>query len=140
MLSWKPSLEVGVARIDAQHRAIFDVAGRLEAAVGAREPATQLEMLFAFLAELAMDHFVDEERVMREVGYPLLPRHLQEHAQFKRQLAGLVSQWNAEGASRSVLVALQAFLAFWLTEHVATSDQGLRDYLRSTWPSHELPQ
>lgn len=140
MLSWKPSLEVGVARIDAQHKAIFEIAGRLEAAVGAREPATQLEMLFAFLAELAMDHFLEEERLMREIGYPLLPRHLQEHAQFKRQLARLVSQWNAEGASRAVLVALQAFLAFWLTEHVATSDPGIRDYLRSTWSADAPPR
>ena len=131
MLAWEPSLAVGVVEIDAQHQALFDIASRIEAAATARESVGDLEELFSALAERAIDHFADEERVMREVGYPLLPRHLQEHAFFKRQLAGLVSQWNTEGGSPAVLMALRGFLALWLTEHVTSSDQGIRAFLRS---------
>jgi hemerythrin-like metal-binding protein len=115
--------------IDAQHQALFDIAARIEAAATARGSVGHLEELFSALAERALDHFADEERIMREVGYPLLPRHLQEHAFFKRQLARLVSQWNTEGASQAVLVALRGFLALWLAEHVASSDQGIRAFL-----------
>jgi hemerythrin len=131
MLAWKPSLAVGVVEIDAQHQALFDIAGRIEAVVTARESANGLEELFSALAERAMDHFAVEERVMREVGYPLLPRHMQEHAFFKRQIASLVSQWNTEGASPAVLLAMRGFLALWLTEHVTSSDQGIRAFLRT---------
>jgi hemerythrin len=130
MLAWTPSLAVGIAEIDAQHEALFDIAGRIEAAATARESVGHLEELFSTLAENAMDHFADEERVMREVGYPLLPRHTQEHAFFKRQLAMLVSQWNAEGASQAALMALRGLLALWLAEHVTSSDQGIRAFLR----------
>ena len=132
MLVWKPSLELGVAEIDAQHKALFEVAGRFSAAVEARESGAVLEELFAFLAEYALDHFAAEERLMREVGYPELAQHIQEHTLFKRQLASLVPQWSSEGASPAVLMALRGFLELWLTEHVTTSDQRIGDYVRNS--------
>jgi hemerythrin len=132
MLVWKPSLELGVAEIDAQHKALFEVAGRFSAAVEARESVAVLEELFAFLAEYALDHFAAEERLMREVGYPELAQHIQEHTLFKRQLASLVPQWSSEGASPAVLMALRGFLELWLTEHVTTSDQRIGDYVRNS--------
>ena len=132
MLVWKPSLELGVAEIDAQHKALFEVAGRFSAAVEARESVAVLEELFAFLAEYALDHFAAEERLMREVGYPELARHMQEHTLFKRQLASLVPQWSSEGASPAVLMALRGFLELWLNEHVSTTDQRIGDFVRET--------
>jgi hypothetical protein len=50
MLTWTPSLAIGVAEIDAQHKTLFERAGRSEAAVIAREPYERLEELFAFPA------------------------------------------------------------------------------------------
>ena len=131
MLAWKPSLMIGVAEVDAQHRALFEVAGRFEAAAGALKPFNHLDELFEFLAEYGLDHFAAEERVMREIGYPQLAQHMQEHALLKRQLASLVPQWSSEGASQAVLLAVRGFLELWLVEHVTTSDQLIGDYVRN---------
>ncbi len=131
MLEWKPSLMIGVAEIDAQHEDLFAVARRFMSAVEAREPVSDLEGLFAFLAEYALVHFAAEERVMREVDYPQIAQHLEEHVRFKRQLASLVPQWSSEGASQAVLMALRGFLDLWLAGHVATSDQRIGDHVRS---------
>jgi hemerythrin len=131
MLAWIPSLEIGVAEIDAQHRSLFERAGRFAAAVQAREPQDRLEELFAFLVEYALEHFAAEERYMREMGYPQLAQHIQEHAQFKRRLAALVPQWNAEGGSQALLMTVLEFLDSWLTEHVTRSDQRIAEHARS---------
>ena len=131
MIAWIPSLAIGVAEIDAQHKALFERAGRFEAAVRAREPDYRLEELFAFLAEYALEHFTAEEEFMREVSYPRLVEHIQEHREFKRRFGSLVPHWNSEGDSQAVLIALLGFLESWLTEHVTDSDQRIGDFVRS---------
>jgi len=131
VFTWATSLEIGVPEIDRQHRSLFERANTFADAVQARQSMDRLEELFAFLAEYALEHFVAEERYMREVGYPQLPQHIQEHAQFRRQLASLVPQWNMEGDSQAVLMALLGFLKSWLTEHVTGSDQRIGEFVRS---------
>ena len=128
--AWNPAFAIGIPEIDAQHEALFDRAGRFAAAVQERKPLDRLEELFAFLAEYALDHFALEERFMRKLGYPRLAEHMEEHVRFRRQLASLVPQWNTEGASQAVLMALAGFLSAWLTDHVTGSDQRIGDHAR----------
>lgn len=130
MLTWTPSLAIGVAEIDAQHQTLFERAGRFEAAVMAGEPYERLEALFAFLASYAVEHFASEERFMSGVGYPGLADHVKEHSEFKRILGSLVPQWDSEGESAAMLIALLGFLDSWLTAHVANSDQRIGDFVR----------
>ncbi len=130
MLAWTPSLTIGVAEIDAQHRALFEQAANFEAAVKAREPC-RLEELFGYLQVHARVHFEAEERLMLEVSYPRLNEHVREHSEFKRRLQSLVPHWEVEGDSSALLLALLGFLHFWLTDHVKNSDQRIEGYLRS---------
>jgi hemerythrin len=129
MFIWTPSLALGVPWIDAQHQTLFERAAKFEAAFRAGEPGYRLEELFAFLAEYAMEHFEAEERYMREVGYPQLGEHIQEHREFMRRFSSLVPQWNSEGESSGLLNALLEFLNSWLTEHVSKSDQRIGDFV-----------
>jgi hemerythrin len=131
MLTWDPSFAIGVTEIDAQHRSLFERAIRLEAAVQAGEAGIRLEELFTFLADYARSHFAAEERLMRAAGYPGLAAHAQEHSEFRRKLQSLVPHWESEGDSTALLAALLGFLDYWLTDHVASSDQGIGDHVRS---------
>ncbi len=130
-LAWNPAYAIGIPEIDSQHEALFRRAGQFAAAVQARKPLDRLEELFAFLAEYALEHFDLEERTMRRLGHPGLAQHVAEHVQFRRQLASLVPQWNSEGASPAVLMALVGFLTAWLTDHVTGSDQRIGDHARA---------
>jgi hemerythrin len=130
IVAWNPAFAIGVPEIDAQHEELFERAGRFAAAVQASKPPDRLEELFAFLAEYALEHFELEERFMRRLGYPRLVQHMEEHVRLRRQLASLVPQWNTEGASQGVLLALVGFLSSWLADHVAGSDQQFADHVR----------
>jgi hemerythrin len=130
MLPWKPSLAIGVAEIDAQHRTLFERAARFEAAVQAREPSIRLQELFTFLEDYARAHFAAEEQLMRDVGYPRLAEHVQEHSEFRRRLQSLLPQLESEGDSTALSLALRGLLELWLTDHVTSSDQRIGEYLR----------
>jgi hemerythrin len=131
MLVWTSALAIGVPEIDAQHKTLFERAGRFEAAVRAREPHYRLEDLFAYLVDYARVHFAAEEQFMRDAGYPGLAEHVQDHSEFRRRLLALVPRWESEEESPAMLAALVGFLDSWLTSHVTTTDQRIGDYVRT---------
>jgi hemerythrin len=131
VLTWSPSLAIGVPEIDEQHRALFERAERFAVAVHANERTPRLAELFDFLAEYALEHFASEEALMRRVDYPDLDRHVAEHRAFKQRLGSLVPQWDSEGESSAMLLALLGFLDAWLVEHVRGSDQRLGAFIRT---------
>jgi hemerythrin-like metal-binding protein len=130
MLTWSPSFEIGVPEIDAQHRTLFERAGRFAAAVQAGEPYDRMEELFLYLARYAVEHFEAEEHFMRGINYPHLAEHAAEHRAFKLRLRSLVPQWDSEGASRAMLLALLGFLDSWIANHITVSDQRIGEHLR----------
>ncbi len=130
MISWTPSLEVGVPIVDAQHRELFDRAARFEEASRAGFTGSRLGEVFEFLTEYARVHFESEERLMAAVGYPERTDHVREHREFTRRLSMLVPLWDAEGDSTVVVQILRDFIATWLVDHVSSSDQRLGAYVR----------
>ncbi len=130
MLAWSPSYEIGVLEIDAQHRTLFERAARFAEAVEAREPYDRLEDLFTYLARYAVEHFEAEERLMQGMNYPLLAEHAAEHHAFKTRLLSLIPQWDSEGASRAMLLAMLGFLDTWLRDHITRADKRIGDFTR----------
>jgi hemerythrin-like metal-binding protein len=134
MIRWDPSLAIGVPEIDDQHQALFEYAARVEEAVQAGHFNYRVEEIFNFLSTYAGKHFEAEERLMRESDYPGLAAQVLEHRDFQRRLASLVPQWESEGASASLVIALLGFMEFWLTDHIKFSDQGIAEHLRAHAP------
>jgi hemerythrin len=130
MLTWSPQFEIGVLEIDAQHRTLLERVGRFGDAVRAGEPYERLEELFLYLSRYAVEHFEAEERLMQGMNYPDLAAHAAEHQAFKKRLRSLVPQWDSEGASRALLLALQGFLETWLVDHILKRDQRIGEYVR----------
>jgi hemerythrin-like metal-binding protein len=130
MIRWDPSLAIGVPEIDDQHQALFEYAARLEGAVHAGHFNYRVEEIFSFLSAYAAKHFEAEERLMRETAYPALAQQVREHRDFQRRLSALVPQWDTEGASADLVIALLGLLDFWLTDHIKSSDRGIADHLR----------
>jgi len=129
VFKWTPEMAIGDPEIDAQHLGLFEEAARFEAAAGAGEPHARLRALLASIAGRAVEHFLAEEKLMRDVGYPRLAQHVQEHTYVKRRFRSLVPQWDSEGDSAEMIMVLLGFLDLWLNTHVAHSDRQLGDFL-----------
>src|SRR5512137_577137 len=139
MSSWDPSLATGIEDIDAQHRGLLHRIERLEAAITAGAPGSHLREVFDYLARYASEHFAAEERWMRETGYPDAAEHRQEHADFTRRLRALVPQWESDGDSRALRLALVGFLRFWVADHVRGSDRHVATHARSPGSGEPAP-
>jgi hemerythrin len=130
VFKWKPARAIGVPEIDTQHKALFDRADRIEAAVKAGERQDQLRDLLASLAEHAAKHFTAEEKLMRDVGFPRLAAHVQEHAYFTLRFRSLVRRWDSKADSAARMKELLGFLDLWLNTHIPHGDGQIGDFIR----------
>jgi hemerythrin len=123
-LQWTQVLSVGIPEIDAQHQELFRRVDRLLEATLAgdhREAGATL----AFLGEYALTHFSTEERFMREVGYPGLARHREEHEFFVADLRSLDRDLAGGGATPELVARLNRQVGDWLRGHVCVTDMAM---------------
>ena len=109
---------------------MFKAAARFEAALKAHDPKFRPAELFAFLDSSATVHFEAEERLMRKLEYPRIEEHVREHSDLRRLLQSVVAHWESEGESGALMMGLLGPLDFWMTEHVAKSDQAFAAFAK----------
>lgn len=80
-LAWTDAFVLGHEPIDATHREFVELVGALQRAPDERVPA-----LLADFEAHARRHFGDEDRWMRETGFPPRDCHIDEHAAVLKSL------------------------------------------------------
>jgi len=130
LLTWTPSLSVGIPALDAQHQEIFARVAALDAALCSGASDAELGDLLAWLKRYTLDHFEAEERIMRRVGYPGLAAHAGEHGDFRRKAEMLERLHEVEGASVAMAGLLVSLVRTWLVEHIGSADQAIGEHIR----------
>jgi len=127
-VTWEKAFETGHAEIDQQHRELLALVDGLESAQE-ESPETLLRVL-QHVMDFTHTHFLMEEVLMTEVGYPSPAREemIEQHAEFTSYARLRVMEFR-RGALVSVL-PLQTFLAEWLTGHEFGLDRLLADFIR----------
>jgi len=127
MFDWKDTYSVQIPLLDGQHRNLFRMAEELHAAMLARQGKATLAQILNRLVQYTLVHFEQEERLMREHGYPGLDAHVAEH----RALTSQVKQFQADFASGRTALSVQVlqFLKDWLEGHIKGSDRAYAPYL-----------
>lgn len=118
---WSPTLAMGHADIDEQHRMLIHMIRELDAQMNAGEHRQGvLDALQGMLAYAAA-HFEDEEELMEEADWAGLDRHEGLHAEFLWKAGDLEAQVKVDyaQASREVL----EYLLKWLVEHIQVEDR-----------------
>lgn len=124
-----PAIPLGYAPIDALH-------AEFEACVAAFVGAGALSAALAGLRAHLLRHFGDEERWMRESGFPAFDCHKREHDKVLDVL-GEVERRFAEG-DEEVVRRLAAELPNWFSIHAVTMDAALVAWLRANSPASPL--
>lgn len=79
-LAWKDSFCCGNQLIDSQHKTLFNIANELLDAVISTHPVTEISAIITKLLDEVSQHFHDEEVILKEVGFPGISQHAEEHA------------------------------------------------------------
>lgn len=130
-VQWDHKFEVGHARIDAQHRALLELINAVAEASAADASRPQVLRLVNELTKYAEYHFVSEENLMEESGYPDTARHRREHAILVARLADQIQDFQS-GILRAEKIV--AYLVEWFTLHAMQEDQKLASHLAGANP------
>jgi hemerythrin-like metal-binding protein len=120
IMVWDPSLDIGVAPMNDEHREILDVMNKIYDARAQGRDGTTINQLVARLGSVCSRHFADEEAFMQKVGYPGIGPHRQLHAQLLERFTRHAEEIKA--ANGAAPEAFFDFLRFWLTSHIKGID------------------
>jgi hemerythrin-like metal-binding protein len=114
------ALRTGFADIDEQHSLFLDMLSELSAQIEAGQFRQGVLDAFQGMHMYADGHFVDEEQLMREWGYPELSAHKRLHETFRAMVTELESRIG-ESPDLLSLRALE-FLEAWFIGHIRNED------------------
>lgn len=124
-LAWDPSLEVGNAIIDAEHKETVELLAGFATVDDAGFAA-----LFAAFAQHLRDHLAHEEALMQEYGFPAYPIHKHEHDRVRLELEG-VGKRLAAGNLMLARGYVREAVPEWFIQHKNTMDAATAAWIRS---------
>jgi len=92
-LVWHPSYACGQVEVDEQHRALFTQINTLLAAVLGERPASEVAACIDKLIDDVGQHFVQEEKVLRQAGFAAAEAHAAQHRELLDHAAYLVERF-----------------------------------------------
>jgi hemerythrin-like metal-binding protein len=128
VVTWCSGLELGVGRIDEDHRDLVRLLnGLADARAAGRAKAAQLRRLQRLCVALR-EHFAYEESLMKSFRYLRMAQHKRMHDELLQELVELIRAFAA--GKRELNAATMDHLASWLTSHVLGADRALAYFLR----------
>jgi hemerythrin-like metal-binding protein len=127
-MEWRPTLEVGHAKIDSEHRSLVEALNRLHAAMKQGKGKDEIEKTLLFLKDYTVEHFKGEERMMIAHRYPGTNNHCAIHADLVKEVGDLIANYQA---GKVVLTSsVLSFLEDWLVKHIQGEDMALGAFLK----------
>ncbi len=127
-IEWQDSWASGNARIDEQHRLLFDMANYLLDLSLSRADSHEMNALLDEFFRHITGHFADEERILAEVGYPELGTHVQLHQELVEESRRLKSRMDRGDCQPSVL--FDYLIGKVVMDHIMKSDVLFFPYMR----------
>jgi hemerythrin len=132
MITITKDMEVGVAKIDTQHRELFDrlnrVIGLGAGAVSKEETQRTLDLL----GDYVIEHFGDEEELQRQTpNYPKYEWHKGQHQLYINEIRKLKMEFASNGVSAKFTLELNNSIVNWIVKHIKTVDTEFGKYYRN---------
>jgi len=126
---WDESLSLGVEKIDAQHKHLFDLVDILQEGIEDGYDHERMREIVLDLVRYTEEHFSAEEKLMEEFSYPEYEEHKDEHMHFVREVNKAVNDFAHKRISLSL--RLSKFLRMWITDHIQKVDTRLVPFLKA---------
>jgi len=128
-MPWSQALAVGINEVDTQHRWLVDATNRLHDALQTPgTPRATVSEVLEGLMDYTMNHFIMEESLFEQHGYPDAVAHKAQHNHFTATLLRLLSSFEA---GREIGPEVLALLRDWLLGHIMHSDKAYVPHLQA---------
>jgi len=129
-LEWDSRLETGIRVIDEQHKELFKRVNQLELALYQGRSRDELLKMIDFLDYYVEDHFAAEEILMKKNKYPGLPKHAQEHQDFRIMYQGIKDEFKKKGTDSYMAIDVGKKIRKWFENHVLNTDMAYVPFLK----------
>lgn len=128
--AWTREMETGNAQIDAEHKELIQACNNLLAACAAGTGKEELAQTVDFLKQYTQTHFLHEEGLQIESGYPDYKNHKKYHEALMRVVDNLAARLKEEGPTLQLVGEINKQLGIWLINHIKTEDTKVAQHIR----------
>ncbi len=128
-IQWKESLELHNDLIDTQHRIIVLLCRKLDIAIKTQESEQTVRWVMLELKKFVEFHFLSEENLMHEIGYPDVDNHTLIHTDLLHQLDLMLAKISRH---REFPEDLLYFLNQWVVNHLVSEDMKIANFIKNT--------
>lgn len=132
--TWSKDISVHNDKIDAQHKKLFEIAGRAYMMTERRSNKEEVIGVLRELLEYTKEHFKDEEEYMQSISYPRLEAHKAIHQEIIHDMVEAVTQAPNLNDLKDEIAKIAKN---WLLVHIIQEDMQIEKFRRNTCP---LPQ
>ncbi|EDP5905261.1 bacteriohemerythrin [Campylobacter jejuni] len=131
---WDKTFSVHNAKIDEQHKKLFELAGKVEYLIDKLVYKDEIKNLLAEFFNYMKDHFYEEERYMELIKYPDIETHKKIHKHIIQSMIELIKNIKSTNDLKEKL-----YLAVkkWLLEHILYENMKVEQYRRSSLASED---
>jgi hemerythrin len=129
-VSWDASMSTGLVQIDEQHKELIQKLNELTMAMKQQRARAEIEGIIDFLEHYVSVHFSDEEGCMEKYHCPMAEINQRAHVKFTQTFYELRAQFQKEGPSAALAIAIQRDLRDWLINHIRQVDISLHSCTR----------
>ncbi|WP_144674324.1 bacteriohemerythrin [Campylobacter jejuni] len=116
---WDNSYSVHNAKIDEQHKKLFELAAKVEVVSDRPVSKNEVKELLAEFFNYMKDHFNNEEKYMQLIGYPDLEEHRKIHKEMIQTMINLIKNIKSTNDLKEKLYMVTKK---WLLEHILYED------------------
>jgi hemerythrin len=127
LLTWNRVSSVGVRAMDQQHGVLMDTLHDIRQAVMQGAGRERVTRELSRLLEFTRQHFLSEERLLEQMGFPALEHHREAHARLLKQLQSLLER--AKHGNGAQMQAAAVAPREWFVDHIEQMDANYGEWL-----------
>ena len=131
MITLTKDMEVGVPKIDSQHKELVDRINAVTAMGTKSATDEETKKTLNFLGEYVVKHFRDEEELHKQSNYPKMAEHKEQHKQFLKAFDDLKNEFLKSGSSAKLTLEINNSAITWVVRHIKSSDKDFGTFYNS---------
>ncbi len=131
MITLTKDMEVGVPKIDEQHRELVNRINAVTTMGTTSATKEETQKTLKLLGEYIVKHFSDEEVLQRQSGYPKYEWHKGQHQLYVDEFKKLKKEFDTNGASVKFSLDLNNSIVTWIVKHIKFVDVEFGKYYRT---------
>lgn len=124
--------KIGIKKIDIEHQYLWGLYSlfqhRTQVLIEVKRGVAEADKRFVVytfhkMADYAMYHLEEEERLLKEYAFPFNEGHFAAHNGLKKELARIKEQFNLGVIDVHIFEEIMSFLKNWLEDHIVRADK-----------------